>query len=72
MPQMPPERPGHAGIHHKPPQDMTPEERAAWREARRARREQWRQMSPEERHQLRHDIREAGHDLYRRAPRRDD
>jgi len=57
----PPRHEYHHGAHLR---DMTPEERAAWREERRARREQWRQMSPEERHQLRRDIREAGRDLY--------
>lgn len=37
------------------------------REERRQRREAWRQMTPEERHQLRRDIRDAGHMLYPRG-----
>jgi len=61
--------PPHPGRRHgESPHGMTPEERAAWREERRARREPWRQMSPEERHQLRRDIREAGDAIYPRGP----
>lgn len=54
--------------HRMPPHEMSPEERAAWREERRQRREAWKQMSPEERRQLRRDIREAGDAIY--PPRR--
>lgn len=55
------------GMHR---QDWTPEQREQWREERRQRREQWQQLSPEERHQLRRDIRDAGQTLYpRRGPR---
>ncbi|WP_126444443.1 hypothetical protein [Sulfuricystis multivorans] len=40
-----------------------------WRDERhREHREAWREMSPEERRALRHDIREAGR-MYRRGPR---
>ncbi len=58
--------------HEMPPEAMSPEARAAWREERRQRREQWRQMSPEERRQLRYDIRAAGHELYRQPHRQRD
>lgn len=40
------------------------------REEARRRREAMQQMSPEERHQLRRDIRDAGRMLYPRGPRR--
>lgn len=40
------------------------------REEARRRREAWRQLSPEERHQLRRDIRDAGDALYPRGARR--
>jgi uncharacterized membrane protein len=48
---------------------LTPEQLEQWREERRQRREAWQQMSPEERHQLRRDIRDAGHALYPRNRR---
>ena len=41
----------------------------AQREESRQRREAWRQMSPEDRHQLRSDIRAAGQTLYPRGHR---
>ena len=48
------------------------DERHRLHEERRQRRESWQQMSPEERHQLRRDIRDAGETLYpRRMQRRD-
>lgn len=54
----------------QPPQtgwrERTPEERAAWREERRRLHEAWREMSIEERHRLRRDIRDAGEQLYPR------
>lgn len=54
--------------HGMPPHDMSPAERAAWREERRQRRAAWKQMTPEERRQLRRDIREAGDAIYPRGP----
>lgn len=45
------------------------EERMGHREEARQRREIWRQMSPEERHRLRSDIRDAGQSLYPRRHR---
>lgn len=48
----------------RPLNDWTPEQREQFREERRQRREAWMQMSPEERHQLRRDIRDAGQRLY--------
>lgn len=64
-PSMPP------GVHEPraPVRELSPEERAQWRETRRERRDAWRQMSPEERHQLRRDIRDAGHAIYPRGLR---
>lgn len=53
----------------RPMRDLSPEERAQWRESREQRREAWRQMSPEERHELRRDIRNAGQELYPRGKR---
>ncbi|MEW6164660.1 MAG: hypothetical protein AB1642_06335 [Pseudomonadota bacterium] len=49
---------------------LSSEERGEFREAHRQHRESWRQMSQEERHALRRDIREAGRSLYPRGPRR--
>lgn len=46
---------------------LSAEERERMREAGRERREAWRQMSPEDRHQLRRDIRDAGRSLYPRG-----
>lgn len=40
------------------------EQREERRRENRQHREMWQQMSPEERHQLRRDIRDAGQDLY--------
>lgn len=51
---------------------LTPEQLEQWREERRLRREAWQQMTPEERHQLRRDIRDAGHALYPRNRRGQD
>lgn len=67
LPLPPPPPPGPAG---DPAQmdrrwhDMSPEQRQQWRDERRQRRDARRQMSPEERHQLRRDIRDAGQALY--------
>ncbi|MDX9994147.1 MAG: hypothetical protein RBS28_02405 [Rhodocyclaceae bacterium] len=47
-----------------PGQQLSPEERMERREENRQRRDSWRQMSPEERHRLRSDIRDAGRSLY--------
>lgn len=56
------------------PHDLSPEQRGQWheerRDERRQRREALQQMSPEERYQLRRDVREAGQSLYPRGPRR--
>jgi hypothetical protein len=52
-----------------PLRELSPEEREQWRQTRRERRDAWRQMSPEERHQLRRDIRDAGHAIYPRGMR---
>lgn len=61
-------------VPHERFRDRVPEERERLREEReqwrKERREQWQQLSPEERHQLRRDIREAGR-FYRRGPWRD-
>ena len=50
--------------------DLSTEERERLREEARRRREAWQQMSPEERHQLRRDIRDAGQALYPRREHR--
>jgi hypothetical protein len=52
---------------HTPMRDLSPEQRDQVREERRQRREAWQQMSPEDRHQLRRDIRDAGQTLYPRG-----
>lgn len=51
-----------------PRDDISAEERERRRDEARRRREAWQQMSQEERHQLRSDIRDAGQALY--PPRR--
>ncbi|GAB1393708.1 hypothetical protein MASR1M60_18720 [Rhodocyclaceae bacterium] len=48
--------------------EATVESRRQWHEERRQRREALQQMSPEDRHQLRRDIRDAGRTLYLRGP----
>jgi len=45
------------------------DERMERREEMRQRRDTWRQMSPEERHQFRSDIRDAGRSIYPRRNR---
>jgi uncharacterized membrane protein len=49
---------------------LSSEERERMRDTRQERRDAWRQMSPEDRHQLRRDIRDAGRTLYPRGPQR--
>lgn len=44
--------------------DLSPEQHEQRREERRQQREARRQMSPEERHQFRSDIRDAGRSIY--------
>jgi len=64
----PPPPPGDERAWPRGGREFAPQDADAWREARRSRREMWQQMSPEERHQLRRDIRDAGRELYRRGP----
>ena len=54
-------------MQHQPMRDLSPEQREQMREARQQRRDAWQQMSPEDRHQLRRDIRDAGQTLYPRG-----
>ncbi|MFN3883681.1 MAG: hypothetical protein ACK4Q4_02850 [Rhodocyclaceae bacterium] len=72
-PPLPPVQPGPHEAPRGSWRDLTPKQRERWREWREERRQQrdfLREMSPEERHQLRRDIREAGR-FYRRGPRRE-
>jgi len=60
--------PGMYGqMQRQPMRDLSPEQREQMREARQQRRDAWQQMSPEDRHQLRRDIRDAGQTLYPRG-----
>ncbi len=53
-----------AGPEGGPGRSLSAEERIERREENRQRRDAWRQMSPEERHRLRSDIRDAGRSIY--------
>lgn len=65
-PQLP--QPGGYGAGQRAPmsdwRDLSPEQHEQRREERRQQREARRQMSPEERHQFRSDIRDAGRSIY--------
>jgi hypothetical protein len=62
--------PGMYGqMHGQRMRELSPEQREQVREARQQRRDTWQQMSPEDRHQLRRDIRDAGQTLYPRGRR---
>jgi hypothetical protein len=54
----------YGGPEGMPGRQLLPEDRMQHREEARQNRENWRQMSPEERHRLRSDIRDAGRSLY--------
>jgi hypothetical protein len=69
MPPPLPPQPALSPLGQEPRIQLTPEQLEQWRIERRTRREAWQQMSPEERHQLRRDIRDAGHELYPRVRR---
>lgn len=63
-----PRRAHEQGTKGMPGNPFFQEERMGHREEARQRREMWRQMSPEERHRLRSDIRDAGRSLYHDRP----
>lgn len=62
--------PGYGQGQRGPMRDLSAEQREDRRREHRQRREVWQQMSPEERHQLRRDIRDAGQELYPRERQR--
>jgi Spy/CpxP family protein refolding chaperone len=68
---VPPPPPGHAGPGLQDQRglmrDLSLEQREQMRAERRERHEAWQRMSPEERQQLRRDIRDSGQTLYPRG-----
>ncbi len=71
---VPPSPPGYGGQglqdQRGQMRDLNAEQRDQLRAERRQRQEAWQQMSPEERQQLRQDIRDSGQTLYPRGRHR--
>jgi hypothetical protein len=65
-PAPPPGAPDRQGMMQRSWGDPSAADRERWREERRERRDAWQHMSPEERHRLRRDIRDAGQAIYPR------